>query len=511
MKKLSVLLFAAFFSISVIGQNRKIQPHFFTKLPNHKQLSVPGISDKFLNFEIPPKYEKRFSQLKEANALKQRLDSVVFAGSDKDIYVYDANGNVLLDSYFDWDGGQWLNSWKDDYTYDFNGNLTQIISEEWDGSQWINLSKSEYSYDNNNNKLKEQFSDWDGSNWLYSYKNEFVFDGENNITQNIYSHWSESPENNWIMGSKDEFVYDLNGNKTQNIQYYWNNDQWKNSSKTESVFDASENMTQAIEYGWDGENWYNSAKYETIIDANEKITEYVYSDWNGADWVEAAKYIYEYDVNGNMTLSNLIYLDGDQNIIYSKEEMINDDFGNRISYSFFEIDTENEEFPLMPVWKEEHVYDNNFSFDDLNLPFNPSDFESEPEFGDGMALQMNLNLLFKHKLTRINYFDGDGDNWVMSGDYDIYYSEQNITGAKDFDLSKNVSVYPNPATNQVTFNFDNSDDQFNIELYDVQGKLVLAGIGENNKAFSIKSLNKGMYFYHLSGNQNFYTGKLMVK
>ncbi len=511
MKKLSLLIIAAFLTISVIGQNRKNHSGFLNKFSNQKVLPVPGISDKFLNFDFHTKTAKQFLKFKEADALKQRLDSVVFAGSDKDVYVYDANGNVLLDTYYEWDGTWWVSSWKDYYTYDSNGNRTEAISLEWDGSQWLNLRKYEYSYDSNGNQVKEISLNWDGSNWLNSYKYESVYDGNNNLTQSISSQWSGSPDDIWIIGSKDEFVYDLNGTQTQNISYYWNNGLWEQTYKTENVFDPNENTTQTFEYSWDGENWNNSAKYESFFDANNNITEFVFSDWDGAEWVEAAKKEYEYDTNGNVTLSNLIFIDEGERFNYSKEEMVYDDFGNRTLYSYFEVDFESEEFPLLPVWREEYKYDNNFSFNDLILPFGPNDFESDPGFDIEAVLQMDFNLMFKHKLIQLTYYDGDGDAWMMTEDYNVYYSEQNFTGIKDRNLAGNVNAYPNPATSQVTFKLGDSVNQFTVEFYDIQGKLVLSKISENNSPVSVESLNPGLYFYRLSENQNFYTGKFVVK
>jgi hypothetical protein len=75
----------------------------------------------------------------------------------------------------------------------------------------------------------------------------------------------------------------------------------------------------------------------------------------------------------------------------------------------------------------------------------------------------------------------------------------------------NVNVFPNPATNQITFKIDASVGQFIVEFYDIQGKLVLSQLSYNNSPVSIESLDEGLYFYRLSDNLNFYTGKIMVK
>jgi len=508
MKKLIIFLFAALLTVSVTGQNAKNHSGFLNKESKQKHLLVPGMSDKFLNFEFQPKSSKQYLQLKEANAVKQRLDSVVFAGSEKDIYVYDANGNILSDNYFDWDGTKWVNSWKDEYAYDGNGNQIQNISYEWNGSQWVNSWKNEFSYDANGNKVKEIQLNWDGSNWINSDKDEYSFDSNGNQTEYIGYTWEG---NQWFNSIKAEYTFDSNGTLTKYINYNREGDNWLNNYKMEFVFDANGKNTETFAYSWDGENWYNSEKYEASFDANENITEYVYSDWNSVEWVEAAKYKYEYDDNGNMTLSTLVYIDGDESFTYLKEESVYDDFDNRISYSYYEIDFENENFPLIPVRKEEYVYDNNFSFDDLILPFSPNDFESDIDFEFGDESIPDINQMFKHKLTHLTYYDGVGDSWVKSEDYIIYYSEQNITSAKDLYLANNVNVYPNPATNQVTFELDASVNQFTVEFYDIQGKLVLTLLSNNNQPVSIESLNEGLFFYRMSDKLNFYTGKFMVK
>ena len=111
----------------------------------------------------------------------------------------------------------------------------------------------------------------------------------------------------------------------------------------------------------------------------------------------------------------------------------------------------------------------------------------------------------------MKYYEGNGDGWIIAGDFFIYYSEQNITSVKDLNAANNGYVYPNPATNQVSFNIDALADQFTVEFYNIQGKLVMSKISENNRPVSIESLNKGLYFYRLSENQNLFTGKIMVK
>lgn len=73
----------------------------------------------------------------------------------------------------------------------------------------------------------------------------------------------------------------------------------------------------------------------------------------------------------------------------------------------------------------------------------------------------------------------------------------------------NVSMYPNPAKNQVTISLDNTDEIIaNINVIDVLGKQVirLNKVNEITKLIDISSLNSGIYFIEIE-TQN----KLVVK
>ena len=539
MKKLIVLFCTAFLTISVVGQNTKNHSGFLSTLSKQKELLLPDINDNFLKYHSQNTSSKQLPHLKEANALKQRLDSLVAPGFDKDNYFYDANGNMIQNIYSEWEENHWRYTAKYDNSFDAGGNLVKNITSNWENGQWVNFMKDEYTFDANGNQTQNVSFLWTNNEWVNYYdKDEYIFDANGNQTQHINYLWQDDQYlksgkeesafdengdqtqnirflwdgNQWINGSKIEFTYDESGNQTQNIGYNWDNNLWVNSSKEEFVFDTNGKNTHFIGSGWDGENWFYIEKYETIYDANKNITQLVYSEWDVKEWLEAAKFEYQYDANGNMILSNLIYFFEDQQIIFMREESVYDDFGNRTSYSFYSFDEESEDFTLLPMWKQEYVYDNSFSFEDLILPFTSDDFEDDNgnEF-EGEVGQFDLNLMFNHKLTNLMNYEHDGDNWVSTGDYTLYYSQQTITGANELKLANNVNVYPNPATNQVTFTIAATVGQLNVEFYDLQGKLVLNRMISNNNPVLIESLNGGLYFYRLSENQNFYTGKIMVK
>lgn len=465
-------------------------------------MSFPGINNNLLNFHNQNNSGKRLAYLKEANTLKQRLDSVVATGFDKDEFVYDASGNVLLDTYFEWNG-QWVNSWKEQYAYDSNGNRIQKIEYEWDGSKWMNLHKYESMYDAGNNQIQNAEYNWLGGQWTNLSKEEISYDSFGNQTQSVNYIGTGSPDGLWVENRKNEYLFDTDGNLTQDIEYMWDGMLWNKTMKTEFDFEPNGKMVLNTIDEWLENDWVKSGKFEPVYNENGLISQSLGYSWDVDlnQWINESKFEYAYDANQNLILFDIYYSDFN----FMKMESVFDDFGNRTLYSIYLLDFET--FELSPEWKEEYVFDNNFSFEDLILPFSSVDFESNVE---GSPVQ-NISEMFKHKVVHLTNYNGDAGSWMMQGDYSLYYSEQNITAVKDLNATKNVKVYPNPATNKISFNMGKYSNKFTVEFYDIQGKIVMSQLSESNRPVSIESLNKGLYFYRVSDNLNSYTGKFMVK
>ena len=94
------------------------------------------------------------------------------------------------------------------------------------------------------------------------------------------------------------------------------------------------------------------------------------------------------------------------------------------------------------------------------------------------------------------YFDGENEFnsmkfWIKA---DVEVGISNNTFQKPKSL---VSVYPNPASEHILFQFKNTSGKY-IEIYDVKGKLVKTVTAlTRNKKVNIKSLTNGIYFYQL--------------
>jgi len=88
-----------------------------------------------------------------------------------------------------------------------------------------------------------------------------------------------------------------------------------------------------------------------------------------------------------------------------------------------------------------------------------------------------------------------------------------LTGEVTIPLAQSIQVYPNPTTDEIRFDLDNLSRELNLELIDLQGKVVLQRKILGSYEISTKHLSKGVYVYrlqYLNGNL-FRSGKIIKK
>jgi ligand-binding sensor domain-containing protein len=118
----------------------------------------------------------------------------------------------------------------------------------------------------------------------------------------------------------------------------------------------------------------------------------------------------------------------------------------------------------------------------------------------------------KTSATTILKFDNNGTLWWASNIYGLYsYTKSSSTSIfSNYDLTPNISIYPNPSTGLL--NFKNIYmNEASIYIYTTQGKLVYS----NDELIpnSPIQLNQapGMYFVVIKNSRSTYTQKLILK
>jgi hypothetical protein len=533
MKRILFFIVMVTLAIKVFGQ----QPQKRTNETIEKYL--PGKLLKALNYEADdieksnfPSVKKTFLQkslMKSQSAIKQRLDSIVSKESMKQLFTYDANGNLNQEMDYEWDSSanQWMGNPKFKYTYDTNGNLIQWTDHEWYSNQWLD-TKEEYTYDANGNNTLKIYYVWShyGQEWNYGPKSEYTYDANGNLTQEIdYSF--ELYSNKWVGSTKFEYTYNANGSRTQYIFSEWDYtaNQWviNYNYKLKYTYDVNGNVTQSQDSIWNEntDQFVVSGKSESIYDTNGNQTQYISYGWDStsSQWVISRKSEHIYDSNGNLTQ----IIDSIHDFYYDKSDYTYDAFGNQTEYIYYYWDNTTNQWVRLYKgdytydayrnltqsifsewditanrWVEDHkygiTYDNNYTLNELLLP----------------PTIVNAGL-FKYKLlnTQEYNFNKDANVWIEVAESDYYYSDFDFTATNQH-VSEKALLYPNPASENINLDMpDNKSASF--ELLDMQGRTIMFCRINNLEPISLKEVNRGAYLYNLYFDGKKQSGKLIKK
>ena len=102
----------------------------------------------------------------------------------------------------------------------------------------------------------------------------------------------------------------------------------------------------------------------------------------------------------------------------------------------------------------------------------------------------------------------EGDMWPIASaaDFDTFFSAHGLThktclsGISEANLSASISVFPNPAVNNVTIETANNQTIQNVKVYDVLGKLLMEQAVNNLERveLTVSNLEKGIYYMEIS-------------
>jgi hypothetical protein len=90
-----------------------------------------------------------------------------------------------------------------------------------------------------------------------------------------------------------------------------------------------------------------------------------------------------------------------------------------------------------------------------------------------------------------------------------------VIGTADIEFSKAISLYPNPASNKVTINFNFEETlDLEIEMINVIGQVVLEqkefAVKGGQLSFNLESLTEGVYFVHITDGERKFIQRLVV-
>lgn len=417
----------------------------------------------------------------KAMAIMQRLDSYLYqeydalnsqwVNSSRDEFTYDPNGNNTSDIYSSWNPGTAMFEWEDkqEFSYNANGELISETYASWDitSSQWVYSSKWDFMYNSFGDPELEFFYVWDESliEWILMGKMEFTYNDNRNII--LTSFYIYNPlTSQWMNSSRIENAYNAAGYISVSTQSIWNmiSSQWENNSKTEYEYNSGGSLSFETSFLWDGvsNQWMNNSKSEYTYNGNGALTLeilYEYSTTN-MQWANFEKYEYSFDGNRDMVESRNYFWNGTEWTI---------------------------------IEKDEYTYNTAFTYNQLILPWYYS----------------QVSYISQNMLIGSIEFSGSSFNPVSKSLYN--YTPVEFTGIGD-NTARRATIFPQPAMDQVTFSWENTNKFLDLRVYDVNQRIVLEQPIENNGIVSTAELASGMYFYRLSGKNNtMFSGKLSIR
>lgn len=130
-------------------------------------------------------------------------------------------------------------------------------------------------------------------------------------------------------------------------------------------------------------------------------------------------------------------------------------------------------------------------------------------FWSAFPNKTNAEIVQLVKASADRFSNPNNDYGYGIPDFELAYNNA-LLSTSSFS-KKGVSLYPNPAQNQITITFTDAISNAEIAFYNNLGQLVLEKSIENNETIALDNLNSGIYFYNITFDSVSETGKLIKK
>ncbi|ESU23736.1 hypothetical protein FEDK69T_11410 [Flavobacterium enshiense DK69] len=346
----------------------------------------------------------------------------------------------------------------------FGQNLLSQIAENWVDGNWKNYYRSLYAYDNNNHLINYQNQTWDVSSntWKNFIQDIYVNNSNGTVNNSIRQDWS-SGTNAWNNQFRYVHSYNSAGAELMKVVEAWTNGNWQTSGRLLSTYDNNNYMTHYLYQTWEtGTNsWQNFFQYNYVNNANGTINNYTQQNWDITlnAWKNTLRMTHTYDVAGNL-----------QTIV--TEAWANDSWQNS--------------------YKQVYVYDGNNYV--INYQFQIWDVSSNTwKNSSQINYSLNPDETYSHYIYQM--WDNETNAWK---NYQrVTYTYGSTLGIDNFNYRKDFTVYPNPATNNITIKSEDNNGAVYC-IIDQLGRQVLNGrLNGSETVVDIDQLSKGAYFIQM--------------
>ncbi len=341
--------------------------------------------------------------------------------------------------------------------YDANDNIIETTD-----SLFGQVNRNTITY-NANNKVELVLGEVSyGSGWQNYNKTEYTYTSTTMVRKS-YS---------WSAGA-----WKLNTTETTYGDVAYPDSVINNQTKKIYTYDASHDLLTYGEYKYSSQtSIYEPVKREIWIYTGGKLTDIEGESWMQGAWEKTGKNKITYTSGGE--------LDSVMGLIWKTNVY------------------ENYTLTL-------YTYQGTKLKDFTNYNWNSSNWGAQNKFAFLLDAQQNL--------VQVHFYINQGGTLNFVRRYRYHYESYNSTlGIDNIAAISGINVYPNPASNALTFEVQKPSTQAQaLKIYDLAGKMLFEkSISPNTPTIHLQvsdfTNDNGVYIYTITSNQNTSTGKFII-
>ena len=460
-------------------ESRKSNDIQFTRLPDHKfSRDLSEQLDSALNYQ----------QVFQVNE---------WLSTDASRFTYDNEHRLAIESYLYYDPStnEIYDGDQQEYYYNIMGLCTLYYSNSFEGpGEWRRDIREEIKWNTDSLLVESISSEWDPSSvqFVYTSKAIATYLPSNLTKENIFYDWDEDADD-WTANLKIVFAYNNADSLLLEEYYYWDEDiqDWLLRYYADYYYTNETLLDSVIEYTDSGSGLELSNK--RILETNSEgllVSETGYI-WEDIAWEPWWQDIYEYTPEG--WLSRDTYYEWDQD-----EQRFVEDYLDEFVYTAagdITSETASEFEPDFDAWipdyRSEIFYDEGVDGSTIVWPNSP----------------MYETVTYHRKPIYGLFSFYDFDQWYVTDSTALFYGD---LISSTIPLSQvRVKTFPNPATNQISFEGMDLHPGANISFFDQQGKLAGSQSIQDNSSVSVSGLTSGAYFFRIRNGKELFSGKFI--
>lgn len=182
-----------------------------------------------------------------------------------------------------------------------NGLLLEKLKEQLLSGIWTPQYKQIYTYDANGNiTVQEMLHYTTAGSFQKSSITYCTYDAGNHLTEFQYHVTDSDPLNpTYVPNWRNTYTYDAAGKPLEETSYLYQSGMWNATTRVTYSY-PSANFIEELKESNNGAGWQTSSKIEKTFDANQYIILQQHLVYSGTVWEITNEHEYTYDANGNM-------------------------------------------------------------------------------------------------------------------------------------------------------------------------------------------------------------------